>query len=198
MKTSKAYLFLGPPGSAKTTQANLLTKELRSKGLDVCDFNTGRCIRELAESEDSLLKRKIKKSLTEGLILPSAIPISLWGHKFVNEHKADLQWVCDGIARKFIEAEIFINLCKFAEVDQMVVIFLNLEDEQIMERLKERGRVDDDSETVLYRIKQYRSETEKSIDFMSNYGEYIQFNTINAYGSIEEVHKRVKDCISDL
>ena len=191
MEKSVAYLFFGAPGSAKSTQSRCLKEDLIRNGHNVHIFNTGGSIRDLTKGRDSFLQRKIKNGLEEGLLLPSAIPISLWANAFIKFQSRGVKWICDGVARKPVEAGIFLKLCEFSEVDHVVAIFIDIPSEEIINRLKGRGRDDDDENTIAYRVKQYEEETRDSIRFMKEYGEYVTFLNIDGVGSVEEVHQRI-------
>ena len=61
------FVFLGPPGSGKGTQAELLSKE---KNLPI--LSTGQILRK-AQEEDSDLGRKLKAILNSGQLVPDEI-----------------------------------------------------------------------------------------------------------------------------
>ena len=73
------------------------------------------------------------------------------------------------------------------------VLFLDVPDDEIMERLKKRGRTDDDLEIVEKRLSIFREQTRPLIEY---YSDRNILSKINGVGSVEEVYSRIISILS--
>jgi len=149
-------VVMGPPGSGKSTQADLLAEEL-----GVPHLQTGDLFHYLSE-EDSPMGRKIKKVMESGGLLDDRLALEA-----VEEHLKSKQYrkgiVLDGTPRSLWQAKHF-------KLEFGKVFYLDVSDEENIKRLVKRGRKDDRPEVVKKRLKIYHQETEPMLDYYRRMG----------------------------
>ncbi|MEO0143750.1 MAG: adenylate kinase [candidate division WOR-3 bacterium] len=170
-------IFLGPPGAGKGTQAEIISKKYNIKKI-----STGDILR--SEMENGTELGKIAKQYMEkGELVPDEIMI-----KIIENHIKNLNsFILDGFPRTLNQA---LELEKITKIDK--VIYINVPDEEIKNRLLKRGRLDDKPEVIENRIKVYREQTQVLIDYYKKKGILYE---IDGMGSIEEISKRIESVL---
>ena len=156
-------------------------------------IETGQLLRDYVEKKDTIIKEYLSKIMEEGGLVPSAFPISTWINKLISEEKEFEHIIVDGAGRKLAEAKIIIELLHFFPNPGVHIVFLDIPDEEVMERLLKRGRYDDKEDVIRYRLEKYKDEetgTMASINFLREHEDVI-FHDVDGVGPIEEVHQRV-------
>lgn len=165
-------LVMGPQGSGKSTQAELLAQKL---GLP--HIETGNVYREIAK-EDSPLGHKIKDILEKGGLVDDETTFEV-----VDKNLAKITggFVLDGFPRTLTQAkkELF-------PVDR--VIYINLSDEEAIKRLLARGREDDKLETIKARLKLFHERTQPILEYYRNQGKLLE---IDGSKSVSEVANQI-------
>ena len=81
--------------------------------------------------------------------------------------------------------------------DVSVMLNLQVDEEELVKRLLERGKVsgrsDDNLETIKSRLEVYHKQTAPLADFYVEEGKHV---AIQGMGTIEEIFGRIKDAIS--
>jgi adenylate kinase len=167
-------ILMGPVGSGKTTQAEILSKKL---GLP--HIQTGEIYRKIA-TENSDIGKKIKTILDAGDLIDDETTFEV-----IDKHLKEIPggFVIDGFPRTLIQAkkEIF-------GVDK--VFYIKISDEEALKRLLLRKRDDDTPEVIVERLKVYHQETEPILDYFRNQGKLVE---IDGNGTVEEVYDRIKN-----
>ncbi|MDH7481734.1 MAG: nucleoside monophosphate kinase [Armatimonadota bacterium] len=173
--------IIGPPGSGKTTQAELI-----SKNCGLTHIYMGRLLRIEAQG-DSPFAERIRCYLEAGLLVPLDIVHYILEREI--EHVKD-GYILDGFPRTLEQAlDLDVLLQKRSEhLD--AVIYLVVSDEEITRRLIERGRKDDTPELIRRRIEVFRTEIQPVLN-------YYQIEEIlvpvNGIGDPLEVEQRIFD-----
>jgi adenylate kinase len=170
------YVLFGIQGSGKGTQAKILQEKF---GFAI--FETGAQLRKLSASESELGK-KIKSIIDAGHLVPSEIVIEIV-RNFLNSHNPNQAIIFDGVPRKIDQAIMFDQLMKEFKRDFSCVYF-ELSEEKAVERLLERGRHDDNPESIKNRIHAFFNETLPMVD---KYSEENKLAKINGDQTINEV-----------
>lgn len=167
-------ILMGPVGSGKTTQADILSKEL---GLP--HIQTGEIYRKIA-TENSYIGKKIKTILDAGDLIDDETTFEV-----IDKHLKEItgDFVIDGFPRTLVQAkkEIF-------DVDK--VFYIKISDKEALKRLLLRKRDDDTPEIIAERLKAYHQETEPILKYYKNQGKLVE---IDGEGNIEEVYDRIKN-----
>ena len=184
MKSLEVLIFLGPPGSGKGTQAEILTDNLNLNHLSVGDL-----LREniLNNTELGKLASNYVKS---GELVPDELIIDLMDSYITNiKNKTDNSGIIlDGFPRTINQAIALENKIKQLNVSIKAVINLDIPDQKILNRLAARGREDDKPELIKNRLKVYRNQTEPLLEF---YSERSLLETINGDQSETDVSSAI-------
>lgn len=199
--------MLGPQGSGKGTQAELLCKKL-----GIPAISAGELLREVAASQDPE-REKIKAILNQGKMVPNEITNALIRRR-VEQPDAKNGFILDGYPR---DQEQLEYLEGYAPPTQ--VFALELSDAEAIARLGGRRvctrcgrnyhlvhnpprrkdvcdldgaslvvRDDDQPEAILQRLRIYHADTKPLLDFYRSRG--IVY-TVDAAQSIEKVHEDI-------
>ncbi|WP_457639622.1 adenylate kinase [Persephonella sp.] len=198
---AKTYIFLGPPGAGKGTQAHRLVEE---KGF--VQISTGDILREAVKNGTELGK-KAKEYMDAGKLVPDDIIIGIIKEKLKELEGKDI--ILDGFPRTIPQAEALDRM--LPEVGRTLdgVILFDVPDEEVIKRLSGRrvdpktGKVyhivfnppppdveviqrDDDKEEVIKkRLEVYHSQTAPLIDYYRKQNKLI---VIDATKSPDEVY----------
>ncbi len=176
-------ILLGAPGSGKGT----LGKQLAEKyGYTL--ISTGDILREEKKS-GSEIGKKINDILGKGNLVPDEIVNQIVENKLKN---FDGQFILDGFPRTVPQGEFLDTIA-----DIGLVIYLEVSDNTIRERILERGKTsgredDQNVDIINRRILQYKTETKPLREF---YGDKKILATIDGEESINEVFHRVENII---
>jgi len=185
----QTFIFFGPSGSGKGTQAKLVQEELKKKDpeRDIIYVETGSKFRELAEG-DSYTAKLIKDILNKGELTPEFLPIWIWTEYLVKNVSGDEHLFFDGSPRKPDEAFILDSAIRFYKRKNPIVISLEVSHEWATKLLKNRGRSDDNDEEIKKRLDWYDENVVEAMTYFKNNPDY-RFIPINGERTIEEVHK---------
>ena len=174
-------LFLGPPGGGKGTQAKLVTR-----ALGIPHVSSGDMLREaLASGSD--LGRRASEYMEAGDLVPDDLVVALVKERLSREDAAG-GYLLDGFPRNLRQAEILTEAV--GEGALRTVIYLEVDDDEVVDRLLKRaeieGRSDDNDETIRHRLEVFHEETEPLIAY---YGDRVR--RVDGSGSIEDIYCRV-------
>ncbi len=189
----QTFIFFGPSGSGKGTQAKLLQEVLEKKdpGRKILYIETGQKFRELAKGE-SFTAKEIKKVIDSGELLPEFLPIWVWAGIMMENITGNEHLFMDGLARQPKEAPVLDSAIKFYKRENPFVISINVSDEWATKLLKGRGRSDDTDEEIKSRLAWYRENTMPAVEYFKNDPDY-KFVSINGEQTIEEVHAELME-----
>ena len=189
------YIFFAPPGSGKTTQQEKLSKHLKDFGGIPISINAGQLVREYFSNPETDIEKLLKEKMEGGNLLPTAIPISLVTEKIIEDYKKGTSMILDGVGRTEDEALLLDEFLGF--LDTCVhIIYLSVPKKFIIERLKKRGRVDDNNiKTIQKRFKEYNKKTKKALKFFKKSKNTGSFHKIDGTGTPDEVANRIKECV---
>lgn len=196
----QTFVFMGPQGSGKGTQVELLKKYLAETQASVPQWhvNTGDAFREIKKS-GSYSSKRIAEVIDQGGILPVFLPIAVWGNAFLNEYTGKEHVFIDGFPRRVFEAQALDTAFKFYHQDNVHVIYLEVSVEESVQRLMKRsvteGRADDTEEGIRERLRWYYEESMPVLDYLESTSGY-QVHHIDGERTIEEIHNDIIDQLS--
>jgi adenylate kinase len=170
-------VLLGIQGSGKTTQGNLLSKQLKIPYL-----STGHIFRRLAK-EKTQLGRYIKETINAGILVPDEKTIEIVNN-YLSRKEYKKGYILDGFPRTVKQAEKFKN-----NVDK--VIYLKISAKEALWRLFHRNeeiREDETTKAIRKRIELFFKLTSPVIDY---YQKEKKLVTIDASKSIKEVNEQI-------
>lgn len=169
-------VFMGPPGAGKGTQADILARKLGGVHL-----STGDILR--ASKESKLLDMMERGELVDSKDLIRVTQSAL------EAVPLDQPIIFDGGSRKLPEAEHWMENLPKMKRRLKAVIFLNVHEEESVQRNLLRGRNDDTREAMTVRFVAYRKDTEPVFDYYRKLG---LLKEVDGIGTIEEVARRVE------
>ena len=182
-------IIFGAPGSGKGTQSNLL-----KNNYSLAHISTGDVLRQEIKNETEL--GKIAKGyIDKGQLLPDDL-ISDMLDKVLNTLKDSKGVIFDGFPRTIPQAEALEKILHKRGMDVSILLDLQVEKEELVKRLLERGRIsgrsDDNEETIQSRLKVYHSQTAPLAEHYKRKGKHV---AIKGNGTIEDIFNKIKDAI---
>lgn len=183
-------VIFGAPGSGKGTQSELIIKEY---ALD--HISTGDVLRSEMKNETEL--GKIAKDYIEkGQLVPDELIVNMLAK--VLDSKANSKGVIfDGFPRTIPQAEVLKKMLNERGTDVSIMLNLQVDEDELIKRLLERGKVsgrsDDNLETIKSRLEVYHKQTAPLADFYVKEGKHV---AIKGMGTIEEIFGRIKEAIN--
>jgi adenylate kinase len=171
-------VLLGPPGAGKGTQAQKL-----AENLGIPHISTGDLFRHNISNETEL-GLEAKKYLDAGDLVPAKLTNALVDDRLNDADAAD-GFILDGFPRSVEQAETLREMLAARDTKLDVVLEFRVSEDELLSRLKSRGRADDTEDVILNRMKVYRDETAPLLDFYSD-----ELKTVDAVGSLDEVFAR--------
>ena len=208
MLQNRRYVFLGPQGSGKGTQAKLL-----AEAFGIPHISTGDIFRA-AVNQDAVLGQRIAAGLTSGKLIVDEDTNSLVADR-LSAADAQKGFILDGYPRTMTQVEYLEKLAPPAKI-----ILLNLSDDEAIARMRARRvcadcgsqlsslpksprqlkicdncggnlrrRLDDSEEAIKERLKLYHRETEPLIKYYKKSGRLI---TIDGRPAIAKIYEDIR------
>ena len=171
-------VLLGPPGAGKGTQAEKLVEKL-----GIPQVSTGDLFRHNI-SNGTKLGLEAKKYLDAGDLVPASLTNALVDDRLNDDDVAD-GFILDGFPRSVEQAEALREMLAKRNLELDAVLEFRVSEDELLDRLKSRGRADDTEEVILNRMKVYRDETAPLLDYFSD-----ELKTVDAVGTVDEVFAR--------
>ena len=175
MARTHRVVLLGPPGSGKGTQGEVL-----SKRLSIPAISTGEMLRS-AVAQGSELGRRVEGIMQSGSLVDDGTMLEVVRERLA---QADAQrgFLLDGFPRTLAQAEALGLLLGEAPIS--TVLSVEVPEEELVRRMVGRGRNDDTPEVVRERQRIYREQTEPLIGYYRARG---SLRTIDGFRPIGEV-----------
>ncbi|MEK9285108.1 MULTISPECIES: adenylate kinase [unclassified Bradyrhizobium] len=184
-------ILLGPPGSGKGTQAQLLVQRY-----GIVQLSTGEMLRA-AVAAGTPIGLKAKEIMANGGLVPDDVVVGIISDR-IDQPDAKRGFILDGFPRTVPQAEALDELLRHKHLKLDAVIELRVNESALLQRvetrvaqMRERGeevRVDDTPEVLTKRLASYRSLTEPLIHY---YSERRKLSTVDGMMAIDEVTRAI-------
>lgn len=185
-------IIFGAPGSGKGTQSEELTKRY-----NLTHISTGELLRnEIAKQTE--LGKLADKYMSQGQLVPDNVVIDILNQIFADNPESG-GYIFDGFPRTLKQGEAMDEMLQKQDESINVVLWLDVEDDELVGRLlnrgKEEGRDDDTLDTIKSRLQVYHRKTEPLKKFYSKQGKLVQ---IEGMGTVEEIFSRIEKVVDNL
>lgn len=186
-------ILLGPPGSGKGTQAELVCKKF-----GFFHFSTGNILRNEVKKKTKIGK-EIELIINAGKLISDKTIIKIVDNQISKQLKLYKGFLFDGFPRNLSQAKAFDILLGKNNQSITSVIQLSVHEEEISKRIQKRKleeKREDDNENVLKsRLDVYFDETKPLLDF---YQKKNKLNKINGTQTINNVNDQINSHILNL
>jgi len=170
-------VFIGPPGSGKGTQAQIL-KDSVLPNLHILTVSS---LLKEKSSDGSVLGNEIKNKMDNGDLIEDSTVISVLKEKV--DSLCDEQILVDGFPRSSLQAEslkkIFLN-------KNLNIINFTVSDEELLTRIKKRSQEESRADDKVFdkRLSIYKKSHNQIIESLSNDNEVINIDANDQINSI--------------
>lgn len=186
------YIFFGPPGVGKGTQAKKFAIKHEFKHI-----STGELLRQemLADTE---LGRTAAQYINSGNLAPDNTVISIIDEQLKNLSELP-GFVFDGFPRTHAQAEALDQIASREGKTIKAVFRLEANEPELIKRLLKRekleGRLDDTEETIKNRLDIYERLTKPVLDHYRHQGCLVE---LDGEGTVEEIENRIEQAYLNL
>jgi adenylate kinase len=186
-------VLFGKPGAGKGTQANFLKEKYGLKHI-----STGDVFRHNIKNGTELGKLA-QSYIDKGDLVPDEVTIKMLQEEVEQAAEAP-GFIFDGFPRTTAQAEALDHFLEMRDMKIDATIALEAEDDVLLERLLERGKVsgrsdDQDEGKIRNRFAEYNEKTAPLKAFYQGQG---KFHSVNGVGAIEEITDRLSRVIDGL
>jgi adenylate kinase len=174
-------ILFGCPGVGKGTQAELLAARLGFPHI-----STGAIFREAIKS-GSELGAKVKEYTEGGMLVPDELTTAV-ALEALRRPEAAAGFILDGFPRNCNQAEALVEALASENRSIDRVIYLIAPDEELIQRMLRRGRLDDNEDVIRRRLEIYQNETAPVLEFFRRYDNVTE---IEGVGDVNEVQDRI-------
>lgn len=186
-------VLFGKPGAGKGTQAEFLKEKYNLKHIstgDVFRYNI---------KNGTELGTLAKSYMDKGDLVPDEVTIKMLQEEVEKNPEAD-GFIFDGFPRTAAQAEALDNFLESKDMGINATIALEANDEVLIGRLLERGKIsgrsdDQDVTKIRNRFDEYNQKTTPVKEFYEAQG---KFHSVNGIGSIAEITERLTKVIEGI
>ena len=179
-------VLFGPPGSGKGTQSEKLIEKY-----GLVHLSTGDLLRKERRLKTPL-GIEAQQFIDKGQLVPDEVVIGMISSA-LDEYAGANGFLFDGFPRTVAQAEALDKLVELKGSDISLVLFLEVNDEELIRRLAHRGKTSersDDADEAIQRKRQevYKNET---LPVAAYYSKLKKVVNVNGLGEIDDVFSRL-------
>lgn len=183
-------ILFGPPGSGKGTQSEKLVEKY-----GLIHLSTGDLLRKERKLKTPL-GIEAQQFIDKGQLVPDEVVIGMISSALDENPKAQ-GFLFDGFPRTVAQAEALDRLLELKKSEISIVLFLEVDEEELIKRLVHRGKTSgrtDDADENIQRKRQevYKNET---LPVAAYYSKFKKVVTIDGMGTIDEIFSRLSSQI---
>ena len=179
-------ILFGPPGSGKGTQSEKLIDKY-----GLVHLSTGDLLRKERKLRTPL-GIEAQQFVDKGQLVPDEVVIGMISSA-LDENAEARGFLFDGFPRTTAQAEALDKLLELKKSDISLVLFLEVNEEELIKRLVNRGKTSgrtDDADETIQRKRQdvYKSET---LPVAAHYARAKKVVNVNGIGGIDDIFSRL-------
>ena len=183
-------ILFGPPGSGKGTQSEKLVEKY-----GLIHLSTGNLLREEITAKTPL-GLEAKSFMDKGQLVPDEVVIGMIDSS-LEHHKEAKGFLFDGFPRTVAQANALDKLLELKKTNIATVLALDVNEEELIKRLLNRGktsgRSDDVDESVIRkRLMVYNNETSPVAE---HYKRAKKFQPVKGIGTVDEIFSSLSEAI---
>lgn len=171
-------IFFGPAGAGKSVQGQILAARHGWRWM-----SAGQLLRDTHDAE--LIQR-----MQSGELVPPEVINRIIGESLDSARDLD-GVILDGYPREMAQAEWLVNSKTHHGRDIKLVVVLEVPRQEIIERLRVRGRVDDTPDAIDKRLSIYRREIYPMLDYLNDQG--VPIVHLSGVGTVGQVHDTIEE-----
>jgi len=189
------FIFYGPEGSGKSTQAKMLAQKINLPYL-----GSGDLVRKYAAEDKGIMGDICRESLTTGHYVADSEMFVLWKRR-LKESDVQEGWVLDGFPRNHTQAGFLDKKLDKYGKKVAAVFYIKVSEQESVKRLLKRGRrspdgsLHDSEEKIKERLKLYQ-EGERGV--LQLYQEKGILQEIGGEQTIEEIQQDTLERVKKL
>ncbi len=179
-------ILFGPPGSGKGTQSEKLVEKY-----NFVHLSTGDLLRKERQLKTPL-GIEAQLFVDKGQLVPDEVVIGMISSA-LDENAGARGFLFDGFPRTVAQAEALDKLLDLKKSEISVVLFLDVNEEELITRLVNRGKTSgrsDDADENIQRKRQevYKNET---LPVAAHYSKARKVVNVNGIGGVEDIFSRL-------
>ncbi|MBO9195421.1 adenylate kinase [Rhizobium sp. 16-449-1b] len=186
------FVFLGPPGAGKGTQAAIL-----ANAMDIPALSTGDILRAAIENQTSI--GKVAKTFVDrGDLVPDDVVVGVVKERLAKKD-ASGGFILDGFPRTLAQAAALDSFLYEIGLELDLTVELTVEDAQLLARIKKRAetdaaagrkvRSDDNPQAFALRMNAYRQATKPLSEYYATRGKLVQ---IDGLATVDAVAREIR------
>jgi len=180
--------FIGPPGAGKGTQSQRLIRHF-----NIPHLSTGDMLRD-AVRRKTPAGVAASEYMGSGHLVPDSIILDLVEARLADPDCRE-GYLLDGFPRTLVQAQALDELLAAKDTPLHAAIELQVDGEELVRRLSQRGRADDTTEIIRLRLAEFWKETAPLCNYYRRRG--LLFS-IDGEGREDEVFLRITEVLSRL
>ena len=178
-------VMLGPPGSGKGTQAEILAEKL-----GIPAISTGEMLRR-AVASGSELGRRVESIMASGSLVDDDTMAEVVRERLSRDDASD-GYMLDGYPRTLAQADTLEAVLAESGRKLDAVVFVDAPEDELVRRALARQRADDTEEVVRHRQEVYRQKTAPLIEYYEGLG---LLRRVDGDRTIEEVNAGILEVL---
>jgi adenylate kinase len=183
-------IIFGPPGAGKGTQSAMLLEKY-----ELVHLSTGDVFRANIKGETEL-GVLAKSYIDRGELVPDEVTIAMV-EDFLKTREDANGFIFYGFPRTLSQGEALDNIIDSINSQIDVVLALEVEEDELVKRLLERGKAsgradDQDEATIRNRFAEYNNKTEPLLGYYEKQG---KLKRVKGMGQIEDIFGRLCEAV---